>query len=65
MNVTISENLSAGRRDPLRFCATVENDERAGFGTSERNALWSLAQRLNIHPATIAATATIERLAVR
>lgn len=66
MNVSVSENLSSGRRDPLRFCATVEgNDERAGFGTSERNALWSLAQQLGIHPATIAATANIERVAVR
>ena len=68
MNVTISENLNSGKRDPLRFCATVEGDtnqNRGGFGTSERAALWSLAQQLNIHPATLTVTATIERLAVR
>jgi hypothetical protein len=68
MNVTISENLNSGGRDPLRFCATVEGDtdpDRGGFGTSERNAIWSLAQQLNVHPATIMATAAIERVSFR
>lgn len=68
MNVIVSENLSSGKRDPYRFCATLDGDTnqgRGGFGSSERAALWSLAKQLDIHPATIQATATIERLAVR
>jgi len=68
MIVIVSENLSSGKRDPYRFCATVEGDtnqDRGGFGSNERAALWSLAQQLNIHPGTLAVTATIGRLAVR
>lgn len=68
MYVTVSESLSAGKRSQTRFCATLDGDanqDRAGFGSSERNAIWSLAQQLGIHPATIAATATIERIASR
>jgi hypothetical protein len=68
MTITVSENLNVSPRNPMRFCATVENDddpERGGFGSSERAALWSLAQQLGIHPATIQVTATIERMAVR
>ena len=59
MHVVVSENLSSRARDPFRFCATVDGDtnqDRGGFGASERAALWSLAQQLNIHPATITAT---------
>lgn len=68
MNVTVSEDLNAGKRAPMRFCATLDGDangERAGFGSSERNALWELAKALGVHPATIAATAGIERVALR
>ena len=68
MVVTVSENLSSSPRDPYRFCATLEGDEnpeRGGFGRSERAALWSLAQQLNIHPATLTAQATVDRLGVR
>lgn len=68
MIVTVSEDLNSGRRDPFRFCATLEGDtdpERGGFGMSERSALWSLAQQLGIHPATLQASATIERVGVR
>jgi hypothetical protein len=68
MTITVSEDLNVSPRNPMRFCATVENDddpERGGFGSSERAALWSLAQQLGIHPATIQVTATIERMAVR
>lgn len=66
--ITVSEDLSAGKRSPMRFCATLDGDanqDRAGFGSSERNALWELARALNIHPATVAATASIERVALR
>ena len=68
MNVTVSENLSARSRDPFRFCATLDGDanpDRGGFGASERAALWSLAQQLKIHPATLTLTATIAQIGVR
>lgn len=68
MTITVSEDLNVGPRNPMRFCATVENDtdsERGGFGASERAALWSLAQQLDIHPATIQTTATIKRIGLR
>jgi hypothetical protein len=68
MIVTISEDLNSSPRGRTRFCATVEGDsnpERGGFGRTEQSALWSLAQQLGIHPATLQVTATIERLAVR
>lgn len=68
MTVTVSEDLSSSPRGKMRFCATLNgntNEDRGGFGSSERAALWSLAQQLGIHPATIQATATIERVAVR
>lgn len=68
MIVIVSEDLNSGPRGKFRFCATVEGDtnqDRGGFGSSERSALWSLAQQLNIHPGTLAVTVTIERMAVR
>lgn len=68
MQITVSEDMNAGKRSPMRFCATLNGDansERAGFGSSERNALWELAKALGVHPATIAATADIERVALR
>jgi hypothetical protein len=68
MNITISEDLNSTPRGKMRFCATLNgdtNEDRGGFGSSERNALWSLAQQLNIHPGTLQVTATIERIAVR
>lgn len=66
MIVTISEDLNRGKRDSLRFCATAEGkEEQGGFGSSSHAALWSLAKALNVHPATLMATATIERVAVR
>lgn len=68
MTITVSEDLNASPRARLRFCATLVDDadpERAGFGASERAALWSLAQQLDVHPATLAATAMIERVASR
>lgn len=68
MNVTVSEDLNASKRNPMRFCATVDGDAdpmRAGFGSSERNALWELAKALNIHPGTLPLTASIVRVALR
>lgn len=68
MNVTVSEDLNATKRNPMRFVATLDGDtdaERAGFGSSERNALWELAKALGVHPATIAAAADIHRVALR
>lgn len=66
--ITVSEDLNAGKRAPMRFCATLDGDtnqDRAGFGSSERNALWELAKALNIHPGTLSLTASIERVALR
>lgn len=68
LQITVSEDLNASKRNPMRFCATLDNDtnsERAGFGSSERNALWELAKALNIHPGTLSLTASIERVALR
>jgi hypothetical protein len=68
MTITVSEDLNSTARSSFRFCATAKGDsdpERGGFGRTEQSALWSLAQQLGIHPATITATATIERVAVR
>lgn len=68
ITITVSEDLNSGKRDPLRFCATLDGDtdpERGGFGASERAALWSLAQQLNVHPATFQVLASIERVSVR
>ncbi len=68
MQITVSEDMNASKRNPMRFCATLDGDanaERAGFGSSERNALWELAKALGVHPATIAATADIARVALR
>jgi hypothetical protein len=68
MTITVSEDLNSGPRGKMRFCATLNDDtdqERGGFGASERSALWSLAQQLNIHPGTLQVTATIERVAFR
>lgn len=68
MTIIVSEDLNSSPRGKMRFCATLDGDtnqDRGGFGTNERSALWSLAQQLNIHPATIQATATIERISVR
>lgn len=66
MNIIVSESKSATRA--IRFCATLDGDrdlDRAGFGSSERSALWSLAKQLDIHPATLQVQATIERVGVR
>ena len=66
MNLTVSESESAKRR--VRFCATLDGDTdegRAGFGSSERNALYDLARQLEMHPGTLMVTGTIERVAVR
>lgn len=68
MTITVSEDLGSGPRSKMRFCATLNGDadpDRGGFGSSERAALWSLAQQLGIHPATVQTTATIERVSVR
>jgi len=68
MNITVSEDLNASKRSPVRFCATLNDDtdtERGGFGSNERAALWSLAQQLNVHPATLQVQATIARVSVR
>lgn len=68
LQITVSEDLNATKRSPMRFVATLDGDsnaDRAGFGSSERNALWELARQLGIHPATIAATASIERVSFR
>lgn len=68
MTITVSEDLNASPRGKMRFCATLNDDadqDRGGFGSSERAALWSLAQQLGIHPGTIQVTATIERVAFR
>lgn len=68
MNVTVSEDLNSSPRGKMRFCATLDgdtNEDRGGFGASERSALWELARQLNIHPGTLAVRATIDRIAVR
>jgi hypothetical protein len=68
MTITVSEDLNAATRSPERFCATLNadtNPDRAGFGRTEQAALWELARQLRVHPGTLSATATIERLAVR
>ena len=68
MTITVSEDLNSGPRGKMRFCATLNDDtdqDRGGFGSSERNALWSLAQQLGIHPGTLTVQATIERVGVR
>ncbi len=68
LQITVSEDLNATKRSPMRFVATLDGDkdtERAGFGSTERNALWELAKALGIHPGTIQVTASIERVAFR
>lgn len=65
MRIIVSEDLNSSPRGRMRFCATIEGDDRGGFGASERAALWGLAKAIGIHPATIQATATIERISVR
>lgn len=68
MTISVSEDLTSGKRSQTRFCATLDGDsnlDRAGFGSSERSALWELARQLGIHPATLAVRATIARTAVR
>lgn len=68
MKVVVSETMTTKKRDPLRFCATLDGDvnqDRAGFGSSEYNALHDLAILLGLHPGTLRVQATIERVAVR
>jgi hypothetical protein len=68
VTVTVSEDLNAATRSPERFCATLNADtdlDRAGFGPTERVALWALAAQLGIPPLALQAQATIERMATR
>lgn len=68
MTITVTEDLHATPRSRVRFCATLAADtdpDRAGFGASERAALWALASQLAVHPATLQVQATIDRVAFR
>lgn len=68
MTITVSEDMNATPRGRTRFCATLNgdtNEDRAGFGSNERGALWSLAQQLKVHPGTLQVQATIERVSFR
>lgn len=68
MSITVSEDLNASKRSPMRFVATLDGDtdfERGGFGANEVAALSDLIDQFPKSERASLAGATIERVGIR